>query len=118
QLCPPQVRLTWHDNSANEDRFEIEVQVDNSGTWGNTGTAPANTQQWLSPLLSPGHSYSYRLRSCASNDCSQWSLTPVLDFPAITVTGKVTGTFRDLQSLTTDPALQDLPGTRLRLQIG
>ena len=81
--CPDRASLTWRDNAVNEEDFEIQVQVDGSGTWESAGTAPANAQSWPSGPLSLGHTYSYRVRACAPSECSPWSVSSTVNVPGV-----------------------------------
>lgn len=66
-----QIRLDWND-SADEDGYEIEVQVFN-GTWMPLATVSANQLSYTDNHgVNPGTLYTYRVRAIRSNDNSAW----------------------------------------------
>lgn len=64
------VALTWKDNSANEETFEIERADFLSPTWTTVGTVPYNSVAFTDSTLSPYQSYSFRVKAVNANGSS------------------------------------------------
>ncbi|MCP4656833.1 MAG: hypothetical protein GY856_15595 [bacterium] len=54
-----EMRLTWDDNSSNEDEFQIERR--DAGSFAPAGTAPAGTEVFVDGPVTPGVEYTYRV---------------------------------------------------------
>lgn len=70
-----QIRLKWRDNSTNETEFRTERKEGQNGSWGQIGTAGANSTEYLDkdPNLRKGRTYFYRVRACNNAGCSGYS---------------------------------------------
>jgi hypothetical protein len=66
------IRLTWKDNSNNEDGFTIERKVLN-GTYSAVASLPANTTTYTDNSLSEGISYTYRIKAYKGSSSSSYS---------------------------------------------
>lgn len=64
------ITLTWTDNSADESRFEIE-RISPNKPW----TVGANVTKTTDTGLTKNVTYSYHVRACNANGCSDWSNT-------------------------------------------
>ena len=62
-LSSTSVKLTWTDNSANEQSFRIERSTDGGVTWTQAALMPANYSTWTQWALTPGTTYQYRVRA-------------------------------------------------------
>jgi len=62
-LSATQVRLTWTDNSFNEDGFKIERKTGAAGAWAQVGTAAADAITADDGGLTESTSYFYRVRA-------------------------------------------------------
>lgn len=62
-LSATQVRLTWVDNSYNEDGFKIERKTGAGGTWSQVGTAGADATSSQDSGLTESTTYYYRVRA-------------------------------------------------------
>jgi len=62
-LSATQVRLTWTDNSFNEDGFKIERKTGAAGVWAQVGTAAADAITADDGGLTESTSYFYRVRA-------------------------------------------------------
>lgn len=70
-------RLTWDDNSNNEDQFEVERFADaQSGEFVLVGITPANQNSFVDSGAQMYYYYEYRVRACNVVGCSDYS-TPV-----------------------------------------
>ncbi|MGA2533810.1 MAG: SBBP repeat-containing protein [Candidatus Aminicenantales bacterium] len=65
-LSATQVRLTWTDNSYNEDGFKIERKTGSAGAWAQVGSAAADAISADDGGLTESTTYYYRIR--ASNN--------------------------------------------------
>jgi len=72
------VDLSWTDNSANEDKFQIERSIDGGSIWifldevpAVAGSGSPGAYQDAFPV--PGEENSYRVRACQGVDCSGWA---------------------------------------------
>ncbi len=61
-ISPTHVRLTWWDNSTDEDGFLIERRTP-SGNWQQIGYTPPDVNVYNDEGLSPGETYYYRVRA-------------------------------------------------------
>lgn len=68
-----QVRLTWIDNSYNEDGFKIERKTGTGGAWGQVGTAGADDTAYQDSGLSELITYYYRIRAYNNAGNSDYS---------------------------------------------
>ncbi|HMJ66293.1 MAG TPA: hypothetical protein VK615_13185, partial [Candidatus Binatia bacterium] len=66
------IRLSWWENSDNEDAFQIERSADGTA-WAIIGTTPANTVEFLDSGLSAGTQYFYRVAATNSVGKSPYS---------------------------------------------
>jgi hypothetical protein len=62
-LSPTQVQVSWSDNSSRETGFKIFRRI-SGGSYGQVGTALANSTNWVDATASPGVRYYYTV--CAS----------------------------------------------------
>ena len=62
-LSATQVRLTWTDNSYNEDGFKIERKTGAAGVWAQVGTAAADAIAADDSGLAESTTYYYRIRA-------------------------------------------------------
>ena len=62
-LSATQVRLTWIDNSYNEDGFKIERKTGAAGAWAQVGTAAAEAISAADGGLTESTTYYYRIRA-------------------------------------------------------
>jgi subtilisin family serine protease len=67
-----QINLTWNDNSSNESGFEIQRSSDGFNT-ASTVSVGANVRTYSDTGLTPGTSYSYRVRSFNDGGYSAFS---------------------------------------------
>ena len=72
-LLPPQLHVTWQDNSTNETGFRIEYKDSVYPVWQLADNVPANTTSYQFNGSITGRTYYFRVR--AFNDCgsSDWS---------------------------------------------
>jgi hypothetical protein len=68
-----QVNLTWTDESNNEDGFTVEASANGGATWNTAGTVGVNTTAYSVIGLTPGASYSFRVRAFNSVGPSDYS---------------------------------------------
>jgi hypothetical protein len=62
-LSPNRVRLSWEDNSDDEDVFVIDRKAGATGAWQQVLEVPANSVAWEDPDVSEGVEYYYRIRA-------------------------------------------------------
>ena len=62
-----QITLSWTDNSSSETGFVIERKGTNGGVWVGLGQVGPNTTSYTDLGVSPGQSYTYRLRATGAN---------------------------------------------------
>lgn len=55
-----EIKLSFSDNSDNEDGFRIERMV-NGGAWATAATLPANVTTWTDREVAPDTTYAYRV---------------------------------------------------------
>lgn len=67
-----QMRLTWTDNSSNEDNFTVERRVGGAGVFTQVATVPANTAIFEDQTAPKGVLF-YRVKACNSAGCSAFS---------------------------------------------
>ena len=72
-LSATQVRLTWTDNSYNEDGFKIERKTGAAGAWAQVGTAGADAISADDSGLTESTTYYYRIRASNSAGDSGYS---------------------------------------------
>jgi titin len=60
-LSPTQIKVTWVDNSDNEDGFKIE-RKELAGSYSEIKTLPANTTEFID-IVNPNTTYYYRVRA-------------------------------------------------------
>jgi hypothetical protein len=80
-LSATQVRLTWTDNSYNEDGFKVERKTGASGTWGQVGTAGAEATTYMDSGLSELTTYYYRVRAYNNAGDSDYSNEALITTP-------------------------------------
>ena len=69
-----QIDLAWTDNATDEDGFRIEqCQGANCSTFGEIATVGANVTSYQNLFLTPGTSYSYRVRAFTTTGTSAYS---------------------------------------------
>ena len=61
-ISTTEIRLTWKDNSDNEDGFKIERKTD-STDWDEIKTVGANITEYIDTELSPNTNYYYRVKA-------------------------------------------------------
>lgn len=66
-----QINLSWTDNSDNESEFRIER--DSGGGFTQIDTVDANSTSYSDTGLSSNTTYTYRVRACNTNGCSNYS---------------------------------------------
>ncbi|MGQ9589532.1 MAG: fibronectin type III domain-containing protein [Planctomycetota bacterium] len=66
------IALTWNDNAANEDSYEIERAV-GGGEFELLASLPADSFSYLDAAVNPGSTYSYRVRAVNSYGPSAYS---------------------------------------------
>ena len=64
-----QLRLSWTDNSDNEDGFRIERRTEPGGTYGGIAVRSSNTTRYVDTTVAAGGTYCYRVR--AFNDAGE-----------------------------------------------
>lgn len=57
------LRVTWTDNSSVENNYDIDVQINSSGSWVNESTLAANTTLYDDSGLTEANVYEYRVRA-------------------------------------------------------
>lgn len=65
--------LQWVDNSANEGGFQLERSEGRSGTWTTVANTPADETTRIDSGLTPGQTYTYRVRAFNEAGMSEWS---------------------------------------------
>lgn len=68
------IRLTWTDNSNNEDRFEIE-RAEDGVTFSKIAEVGANVTSFDNTGLRRRRTFTYRVRACNAGGCSAYSNT-------------------------------------------
>jgi uncharacterized repeat protein (TIGR03806 family) len=69
-----QINLTWADNSADEDGFQVERST-GGGTFALIATLPAGTTAYANAGLTASTAYSYRVRATRGTDRSEFTNT-------------------------------------------
>lgn len=67
-LSDTSVRLTWTDNSANEDGFRIEHRLGSNGEWSEAGTVGAGVTTFTDTGLVANSTYYYRVKATSAAD--------------------------------------------------
>ena len=67
-----EVTLEWLDNSPNEESFELQ-RTGGGGSWTVVSTRPADSASATDTGLTPGHTYTYRVRATNAYGSSEWS---------------------------------------------
>lgn len=65
-LSSDTIRLTWNDNSNNEEGFKIERAPVSGGPWDQIATVGANVEEYTDGGLDPNTQYCYRIRAYKS----------------------------------------------------
>src|SRR5438132_2586443 len=114
--CPPGATLTWHDNSLNETRFELETRM-NGGLWTSAGTTAADQTSATVGGETYGAGYDLHVRACAGTLCSAWSNVASVTVPGLPVqlTGHVQA-FLARYPQTPSPIEQPLLDVRVQLR--
>ncbi|MFH1016804.1 MAG: fibronectin type III domain-containing protein [Pseudomonadota bacterium] len=88
------ILLSWTDNSANEDRFELQNCIGKTCTnfglppgW-TSWDIPSNTSAWSDWPNAAGF-YRYRTRACTGATCSDWSNIATVAWMPLTLTARV-----------------------------
>ncbi len=69
------VDLDWTDKSSNETGFVIERSSNGGSTWGQIGTAAANTTTYSDGTITVGQAYKYRVKATGSVQDSGYTST-------------------------------------------
>lgn len=77
------IKLTWSDNSDNEEGFTLQRAVNSSFTGAEEIAIPANEESYLDTGLATGFTYYYRIRSWYDTLLSDWSDTVDEELPVI-----------------------------------
>jgi hypothetical protein len=70
EITATSVRLTWSDNSLNEESFEIERSSNPVTSWPTVATTPFNSSSIVISGLTPFSSYSFRVRATNTSGSS------------------------------------------------
>lgn len=70
-----QIDLSWTDNSANEDNFEVERSPNGTDSWVQIATPAADATSYSDTGLDPETTYYYRIRATNAGGDSAWSAT-------------------------------------------
>ena len=68
------VRLTWQDNSVNEEQFQVERYDDGAAAFILVGTVGADVKTFDDTGLDPGRAYTYRVRAVNGGGASAYSV--------------------------------------------
>ncbi|WML55380.1 fibronectin type III domain-containing protein [Neobacillus sp. PS3-12] len=77
----PKVQLTWKDNATNETSYVIERSTNNGGTYTQIGTVNANVTSYTDSAVTPGSSYTYRVKALNGNSSSTYSNSVRISVP-------------------------------------
>jgi len=72
-VAASQIRLTWRDTSANEQRFEVERSVAGGSFVPVVTALPPGTTSFLDGGLRRNTTYTYRVRACNAGGCSAYA---------------------------------------------
>ena len=82
--------ISWVDNSVNETKFQVERKA-GTGTFQLLVETAANVTTFADTNITPGTTYSWRIRACNALGCSGYSSEAVATAPDIpTAPGTVT----------------------------
>ncbi|MDX2303580.1 MAG: DUF5060 domain-containing protein [Microscillaceae bacterium] len=82
-LATDQVRITWQDNSGNENNFILETSGSTSGPFTELAVLPSNTTQYTHRGLAPGQKVVYRVKARNATQESAYSnVYQVQSFPS------------------------------------
>jgi fibronectin type 3 domain-containing protein len=70
---PPQLTLTWQDNSTNENNFGVERKTGTSGTYAQIALVAANTTSYVDTSVTHGVTYCYRVDAINSAGASAYT---------------------------------------------
>ena len=73
-----QVRLTWHDRSANEETFEVERSADAGQTWARLAVVGAGITNYTDATVAENVPYAYRVRAAHRRGASLYSDTAAI----------------------------------------
>ncbi len=62
-LSPTELKVSWTDNSGNEDGFEVERKIEEDGEWFQIATVGVNVESYTDSSLSRNTTYFYRIRA-------------------------------------------------------
>ena len=82
-MVPDGIDLSWSDNSANEQYFEVWRQDPDSTAVVAAPAADATT--FTDTFTDPESRYKYRVRACNARGCSAWSPTITVNTPGETL---------------------------------
>ncbi|HSZ56316.1 MAG TPA: fibronectin type III domain-containing protein [Tepidisphaeraceae bacterium] len=114
-LAGTQVGLVWQDHADNESRFLIEDSTNGGTSWTQVATAATNATSYALGGLTPGTSYSFRVRATNAVGNSGYTnvataatipLTPAIDF---------SGGFAGASGLTFNGTAAKIVGSSLQL---
>ncbi|MBC7363342.1 MAG: SBBP repeat-containing protein [Candidatus Aminicenantes bacterium] len=80
-MSASQVRLSWVDNSYNEDGFKVERKTGEAGTWAQVGVASADSTSFLDNSVSELTTYYYRIKAYNSAGDSSYSNEAMVTTP-------------------------------------
>ena len=92
ELLGTDIRLTWVDNSNNEENFVLERSIDSGGFVVLDYAISSNAQSYVNENLPSQHTYFYRLKARNANGDSDWSNTASQYVPYATYTIRLENT--------------------------
>jgi len=80
------IKLTWNDNSQNEEGFKIDKQIGTTPWLDNYAVIAGNTEVWIDTDAEINKNIKYRIRAYYGNNNSNYAYTNIVDnsFPAPT----------------------------------
>jgi len=92
ELLGTDIRLTWVDNSDNEENFVLERRIDDGEFVILDDAIASDAQSYIDENLPSQHTYYYRLKACNANGDSDWSNTASQYVPYATYTIRLENT--------------------------